>query len=54
MKYGVTLNDSYLDGDGNLAWDRDEAGTYHNRVTSVARNSTWDFRQPVIMLFFYA
>ena len=47
MKYGVTLNDSYLDGDGNLAWDRDEAGVYHNRVTSVARNSAWDFRQPV-------
>lgn len=47
MKYGITLNDSYLDGDGNLAWDRDEAGAYHNRVTSVARNSAWDFRQPV-------
>lgn len=47
MKYGVTLNDSHLDGDGNLAWDRDEAGAYHNRVTSVARNSAWDFRQPV-------
>ena len=26
MKYGVTLNDSYLDGDGNLVWDRDDAG----------------------------
>lgn len=47
MKYGVTLNDSYLDGDGNLAWDRDEAGAYHNRVTSVARNGAWDFLQPV-------
>lgn len=47
MKYGITLNDSYLDGDGNLAWDRDEAGVYHNRVTSVARNSTWDFCQPM-------
>lgn len=47
MKYGITLNDSYLDGDGNLAWDRDEAGVYHHRVTSVARNSTWDFSQPM-------
>ena len=47
MKYGITLNDSYLDGDGNLAWDRDEAGAYHNRVTSVTRNSIWDFCQPM-------
>ncbi len=47
MKYGVTLNNSYLDGDGNLVWDRDEAGVYHNRVTSVARNSVWNFYQPI-------
>lgn len=47
MKYGITLKDSYLDWDGNLAWDMDEAGAYHNRVTSVARNSTWNFIQPV-------
>ncbi len=47
MKYGVTLNDSYLDGDGNLVWDRDEAGVYHNRVTAVSRNNAGDFNQPV-------
>lgn len=47
MKYGVTLNDSYLDADGNLVWDRDEAGVYHNRVTAIARNSTGDFSQPI-------
>lgn len=45
MKYGVTLNDSYLDADGNLVWDRDEAGIYHNRVTAIARNSNGDFSQ---------
>lgn len=47
MKYGVTLNDSYLDGDGNLVWDRNEAGVYHNRVTAVSRNNAGDFNQPV-------
>lgn len=47
MKYGVTLNDSYLDGDGNLVWDRDEAGVYHNRVTAIARNKAGDFNQPM-------
>ena len=47
MKYGITLKDSYIDGDGNLIWDRGEAGAYHNRVTSVARNSAWDLRQTV-------
>lgn len=47
MKYGVTLNDSYLDGDGNLVWDRDEAGVYHNRVTAISRNKAGDFLQPM-------
>ena len=47
MKYGVTLNDSYLDGDGNLVWDRNDAGVYHNRVTAIARNSAGDFVQPM-------
>lgn len=45
MKYGVTLNDSYLDGDGNLVWDRDDAGVYHNRVTAISRNKAGDFLQ---------
>lgn len=47
MKYGVTLNDSYLDGDGNLVWDRDDAGIYHNRVTAISRNKAGDFLQPM-------
>lgn len=47
MKYGVTLNDSYLDGDGNLVWDRDDAGVYHNRVTAISRNKAGDFLQPM-------
>lgn len=47
MKYGITLNDSYLDGDGNLVWDRDEAGIYHNRVTAISRNKEGDFLQPI-------
>ena len=47
MKYGVTLNDSYLDGDGNLVWDRDDAGVYHNRVTAISRNNAGDFLQPM-------
>ncbi len=47
MKYGVTLNDSYLDSDGNLVWDRNDAGIYHNRVTAIARNSSGDFSQPM-------
>ena len=47
MKYGVTLNDSYLDGDGNLVWDRDDAGVYHNRVTAISRNRAGDFLQPM-------
>lgn len=47
MKYGVTLNDSYLDGDGNLVWDRYDAGVYHNRVTAISRNKAGDFLQPM-------
>lgn len=47
MKYGITMNDSYLDGDGNLVWDRDGAGVYHNRVTAISRNDAADFVQPV-------
>lgn len=47
MKYGITLNDSYLDGDGNLVWDRNDVGVYHNRVTAISRNDAGDFSQPV-------
>lgn len=47
MKYGITLNGSYLDSDGNLVWDRDEAGAYHHRVTAVSRNDSGDFNQPM-------
>lgn len=47
MKYGITLNDSYLDGDGNLVWDRGEAGAHHNRVTAISRNDAGDFNQPM-------
>lgn len=47
MKYGVTLNASYLDGDGNLVWNREEAGAFHNRVTAISRNDAGDFLQPL-------
>lgn len=47
MKYGITLNDSYLDRDGNLIWDRAGVGVYHNRVTAVSRDDAGDFLQPV-------
>lgn len=36
MKYGITLNDSYIDRDGNLVWDRDEAGGFLQPVSATS------------------
>lgn len=39
-----TLNDSYLDGDGNLAWDRDEAVASGHYIFRYGRNyAKWLF-----------
>ena len=32
VKYGITLNNSYLDSEGNLIWDKDENLGYHHRA----------------------
>lgn len=47
IKYGITLNGSYLDSEGNLIWDRDENQTYHNRVTAFGRDTGGGLLQPL-------
>lgn len=47
VKYGITLNGSYLDSDGNLVWDRDELYQYHNRVTAFGRDINSGLLQPL-------
>lgn len=39
VKYGITLNNSYLDSEGNLIWDKDENLGYHHRVTAIGSDA---------------
>lgn len=47
IKYGITLNGSYLDSEGNLIWDRDEQNQYHNRVAAFGRDINAGLLQPL-------
>ena len=47
VKYGITLDGSYLDSDGNLLWDRDEAPAYHNRVAAYGNDAAGGLEQPM-------
>ncbi|MBQ8711870.1 MAG: hypothetical protein IJ551_03470 [Prevotella sp.] len=39
LKYGITLNCSYYDANGNLIWDRDKNSAYHHRVAGLTHES---------------
>ena len=39
LKYGITLNSSYYDADGNIIWDRSRNGAYHHRVAGLSAES---------------
>lgn len=47
VKYGITLNGSYLDSEGNLIWDRDEHKSYHNRVAAFGQDLNGELLQPL-------
>lgn len=47
VKYGITLNGSYLDSEGNLIWDRDEYQPYHNRVAAFGQDVNGELMQPL-------
>lgn len=47
VKYGITLDGSYLDSDGNLLWDRDEVPAYHNRVAAYGNDAAGGLEQPM-------
>ena len=45
MRYGITINSSYLDGEGNLVWDMAEDAAYHHRVAALGREDRSKFMQ---------
>lgn len=45
MRYGITVNSSYLDSEGNLVWDMAENAAYHNRVVALGREDKSHFQQ---------
>lgn len=47
VKYGITLNNSYLDSEGNLIWDKDENQGYHHRVTAIGSDAASALYQPL-------
>ena len=47
VKYGITLNNSYLDSEGNLIWDKDENQGYHHRVTAIGWDAASALHQPL-------
>ena len=47
VKYGITLNNSYLDSEGNLIWDKDENQGYHHRVTAIGSDAASALHQPL-------
>lgn len=47
VKYGITLNNSYLDSEGNLIWDKDENRGYHHRVTAIGSDAASALHQPL-------
>lgn len=47
VKYGITLNNSYLDSEGNLIWDKDENLGYHHRVTAIGSDAASALYQPL-------
>ena len=47
VKYGITLNNSYLDSEGNLIWDKDENLGYHHRVTAIGLDAASALHQPL-------
>lgn len=47
VKYGITLNGSYLDSKGNLLWDRDAYPEFHNRVTAFGCDAAGGLSQPL-------
>lgn len=47
VKYGITLNNSYLDSEGNLIWDKDENLGYHHRVTAIGSDAASALHQPL-------
>ena len=50
VKYGMTLNNSYLDSEGNLIWDKDENLGYHHRVTAIGSDAASALHQPLSLL----
>lgn len=47
VKYGITLNNSYLDSEGNLIWDKEENRGYHHRVTAIGSDAASALHQPL-------
>lgn len=47
LKYGLTLNGSYFDSQGNLVWDRDEMPAFHHRVTGMGMDTSSGLFQPL-------
>lgn len=47
VKYGITLNGSYFDSNGNLLWDRDENQAFHNRVAAFGYDMDGSLFQPL-------
>lgn len=46
LKYGVSLNGSYFDHDGNLLWDYDANNGFNNHITGIASDTCNLFLQP--------
>ena len=46
LKYGVSLNGSYFDHDGNLLWDYDANNGFNNNITGIASDTCNLFLQP--------
>ncbi|WP_157500975.1 SdrD B-like domain-containing protein [Lewinella sp. 4G2] len=46
IKYGINLDHNYLDGEGNVVWDRDgNRGPFSNAVFGLGRNDCGNFEQ---------
>ncbi|MDQ6528092.1 T9SS type A sorting domain-containing protein [Flavobacterium sp. LHD-85] len=46
IKYGVTLNNSYISSDDRLIWDWSTNKTYNNRITGIMRDDASGLDQP--------
>ncbi len=46
VKYGVTLNNSYISSDDRLIWDWNTNKTYNNRITGIMRDDASGLNQP--------